>query len=391
MRFRCLRYVILGLAALLNVCQVSSDVLPGKDAVPLRLSLEGNLTGDIILSNNSYLKGDNLIGKNAFGSLSGDLRCAFKYNPESKVGILYPGLYQGLGIKAQTFFSKLLGSPTSVYIFQGAPFKKFGKNFSLGYEWEFGAAFGWKYYRSNISAISTRVTAHMGIRLRLNQNLSNQWKMFYSIGLTHFSNGNTEFANNGINNGGVAVGISYSFKKDEKEKNTLVVINDDSDQKKWYLDIVGFGAWRKRLANVSETQQIWQGKYGVAGISGSYIRTINRWFAAGPSIDILYDSSAGLEPYWIPGTTGNAIRHSRVPFGKHISAGVSARCEFIMPIFTINAGIGVDIKSPPGNGRVYQMLSLKTYVTDFLYINVGYRLANFKDSQHLMLGLGVRI
>ena len=64
---------------------------------------------------------------------------------------------------------------------------------------------------------------------------------------------------------------------------------------------------------------------------------------------------------------------------------------FRSPIFSVNAGVGYDFVNPKGDKRFYQSLALKTFVTDKLYLNVGYRLGDFKDPQNLMLGLGLRL
>ena len=91
------------------------------------------------------------------------------------------------------------------------------------------------------------------------------------------------------------------------------------------------------------------------------------------------------------GTWGEGVRFRRPPFGKQLSAGLSAHAELTMPIFAINAGLGYDFVCPDGDRRFYQSLALKTFVTRNLYLNVGYRLGRFRDPQNLMLGLGVRL
>ena len=65
--------------------------------------------------------------------------------------------------------------------------------------------------------------------------------------------------------------------------------------------------------------------------------------------------------------------------------------ELTMPIFAISAGLGYDLLSPHGEMRFYQMLTVKAFVTDNIFLNAGYRLGNFKDPQNLMLGIGARI
>lgn len=62
-----------------------------------------------------------------------------------------------------------------------------------------------------------------------------------------------------------------------------------------------------------------------------------------------------------------------------------------MPIFAVNVGLGYDFLNPKGNKRFYQSLTLKTFITRNIFLNVGYRLGNFKDPQNLMLGVGVRL
>lgn len=385
------------LPALIVIVAVASnafcDTVTKVSDRPVFWKIEAAVSGGPIIGGNSFIKGENPINKRARASLEGDIRGAFCFNPESPKGMLYKGLYQGIGVKRQDFFSRLFGTPWSVYVFQGYPIKHFNDRLWLGYEWEFGVAFDWKYFKTNTAAVSTSATAHIGLKLNLNQQLSSRWILSYGIGFHHYSNGNTSFANNGVNTGGVSVGVSYVFNKikEKEDSSGAREYAEVADRKKWIGDILLYGAWRKRTADVWINQQIWPGTYAVAGIEGSLFRKFNRWIAAGPAIDLLYDASAGLDPYWIPGTLGGDIRHSHVPFGKHISAGISAHCEFSMPIFTINAGVGCDIVCPVGNGRFFQSLSLKTFITDFLYLNVGYRLTGFKDSQHLMLGLGVRI
>ncbi|MDE6135062.1 MAG: acyloxyacyl hydrolase, partial [Muribaculaceae bacterium] len=109
------------------------------------------------------------------------------------------------------------------------------------------------------------------------------------------------------------------------------------------------------------------------------------------ALDLQYDEISALEQYWLEGSWGDEIRFYRPPFGKQISIGLSAHAELTTPIFAVNAGIGYDFLKPRGDKRFYQSLTLKTFVWRHLYLNVGYRLGDFKDPQNLMLGIGVRL
>lgn len=121
------------------------------------------------------------------------------------------------------------------------------------------------------------------------------------------------------------------------------------------------------------------------------MRQLGRYVAVGPSLDLQWDESAALDSYWIDGSYGENIKFERPTFGKQISAGLSAHAELTMPVFAVNAGLGFNIVNPEGEKRFYQSLTLKTFVSRNLFLNVGYRLGSFKEPQNLILGIGVRL
>lgn len=357
-------------------------------------NIGADLSGGYVFGTNDYLRGYNNEGHIINSSLSGTIRVGFKLRPFFTEGILDTGLYQGIAIEAQSFNATiLLGNPVSVYVYQGAPFARFGERLTLGYEWQFGAAFGWKHFDKVMSpdnsAVSTPVTAHMGLGLRLNYKLSERWMLAAALAVTHYSNGNTSLPNAGINSLNASIGVSYILNPLEKESDKIAIIN--TERHKWFYDIVVFGAWRRRVVSVAAYPELCPGKFGVLGVQFAPMRQFNRFFAAGASLDMRYDESGGLTPYWVEGSYDENIKFYRPPFRKQLGIGLSARAEFIMPIFAVNAGLGIDILNPVGDKRFYQSLTLKTFITKSLFLNVGYRLGNFKEPQNLMLGVGYRI
>ena len=71
--------------------------------------------------------------------------------------------------------------------------------------------------------------------------------------------------------------------------------------------------------------------------------------------------------------------------------GLSLRAELVMPVFSINVGVGRNLIYSGGDMKgFYQILALKTYITRHLFLHVGYQLSKFKDPNNLMLGLGYR-
>lgn len=388
--------------ALLCLCLLASpaihaDTIPQPDAHPKIWHIGIEASPAFVPATNSYLKGNNNYGKAIHNSFSAAIRSDFSYNPDSYKGIMYKGLYQGIGLDIRTFFATiLLGTPVSAYIYQGAPIVKFNKRFWLGYEWKFGAAFGWKHHvkgsNDKNSAVSTPVTAHMGIALKLHYQLSSNIQITLGAEGSHFSNGNTSWPNLGVNSIGASIGLAYTINSHNLQNNAIVTeLPTTASQPKWFYDITAYGAWRKRTVTINGIPQLCPGKFGVAGLQFAPMRQLNQWISVGGAIDFQYDESGGLTKYWVEGTTDNNIKFYRPPFHRQINIGLSAHAELTTPIFALNTGFGYDIVCPYGDKRFYQSLTLKTFITRQLYLNTGYRLGNFKNPQNLMLGIGIRL
>ena len=190
----------------------ASDSIPSGFARPLQWHIETQVSPALVPGTNGFLQGDNPEGKKISSSFSGDIRADFRFAPTTQEGILYRGLYQGIGLSINTFFANtMLGTPVSAYLYQGAPILHFSNRLWLGYEWQFGAAFGWEHYDQEISdknaVTSTTVTAHMGLGLKLHCRLSDRWQMSMGLMAKHYSNGNTSWPNAGVN----SIGLDFVY------------------------------------------------------------------------------------------------------------------------------------------------------------------------------------
>lgn len=409
------------IASILAVCpsvkagsltSASGDTIPSAFSRPLQWRIGAEVSPVLVPGTSSYLEGDNPADKPIDAGLSGSIRADFSFSPATRDGILYRGAYQGIGISLGSYADDgVLGTPVSTFVYQGAPIVRFSNRLWLGYEWQFGAAFGWKHSNEEVAennaVVSTAVTAHMGLGVKLHYRLSDKWQMSVGIGAHHYSNGNTSWPNAGVNTIGASIGIARVINPDNDDfvagaasgngksarEKEYSEIKKEADRHRWLYDIMVFGAWRKRIVNVGEPveSELIPGRFGILGIQLSPMYRLDRRFAVGPALDVQWDESAGLTPYWVDGSYDDNIKFERPPFGKQLSVGVSGHAELTMPIFTINAGLGYDIVCPNGNKRFYQSLALKTFLTKKLYLNVGYRLGGFKEPQNLMLGFGVRL
>lgn len=372
------------------------DSVPGGFSRPLEWHAGAEAFCGHVPSTNGYLGGGNPEGKTIDTSAGVEFRAGFSFADDTREGASYKGLYQGIGVGVNAFMpSNLLGNPVAAYVYQGMPLVKFGSGLSLGYEWQFGVAAGWRHHHDDMevkAAVSTPVTALMGVGLKLQWEASDNVRLWAGAGARHYSNGNTSFPNSGVNTLIGSVGVSYVLSSPSYlHLSEPVCAFSEPYRGRWIWDVMVYGAQRKRVVENEYVQQVCPGRFAVAGLQVSALRQLNRYVAVGPSVDLQWDESAGLEPYWVDGTYGDDIRFVRPPFGKQIKAGVAAHAELTTPIFHINAGIGYDIINPQADKSFYQSLTLKTFVTEKVYINIGYRLGEFSTPQNLMLGLGFRL
>lgn len=310
---------------------------------------------------------------------------------------------QGIGLSATTFAQpSTVGTPIGIYIFQGAPVAVISDRFSIGYEWNFGATFGWHRttngddIRSNL-VVGSSTNAYLNIGLTAAYSFSPALTIRGGIDLSHYSNGNTSWPNPGINTVGAQVGLVYTPGQQFIRKTSPFTSDPDFTQGFSY-DFTTFGAWRKAYfpadngAFTAEGEQfLLPGHFGVAGLSAASMYDIHPTFRAGLSADIQWGENTGLTPYHIPDTYGEDAKFTRPPFFKQLSLGLSARAELVMPIFSVNVGIGYGIAGPAETRKLYQTVALKTYIYGPVFLNIGYRLVEFHSPSNLMLGIGLTL
>lgn len=354
---------------------------------------------------------------------SAHLKLGFKFSPDTPQGRFFPGVWQGIGTGVNFFGNtRGLGNPIAIYAFQGAPIWKMSKGLSLFYEWNFGAAFGWKPCDGETTLsnliVGSKVNAYINLCGGLLWQPVNNWNITLGIDLTHFSNGNTSFPNPGVNMAGLRLGISRSFGSNHRKffpntiQSTISSDNihrencEDSEsdtsvsgdkKRKMTYDIMMYGAWRKRVYRGWSDPVLLNGHFAVAGINFAPMWEVSRIFRAGMSADFQWDQSSNLKRYEkdqivdIGATEMPMPVFYRPPFFSQVSCGLSARAELVMPIFSVNLGIGYNLVAPPEQRASYQMANLKVRLFRGFYLNIGYQLLNFSRQNNLMLGLGYTI
>ncbi len=370
-----------------------ADSVSGNGGIVSRLML--NLRGGYVFS--SYK--DDLLGpaldeseaKTSHGAGSVHLAYAFGFRPGTVKGDFYPGVYQGIGVSVSTFGNPDgIGTPVAVYALQGAPVWRISDRLTLGYEWNFGASFGWKpcdgHTASSNLVVGSRVNAYINLGLKLDWRVGRNWLLEGGIDLTHYSNGNTAYPNPGVNSGDLRIGVAYLFG----DQPTRPSWRGDTVRPAHRVsyDVTAYGAWRKRVYRGLDTPVLLRGHYAIAGIGFAPMYEVCRIFRAGASRDLQWDQSSNLKKYYGYGTTTDDIRFDKPDFLGQVCVGLAARAELVMPYFSVNVGIGCNVVGPFETHGTYEAFNLKTYITPGLFINIGYQLLNFQTQNNLMLGIG---
>lgn len=347
-----------------------------------------------------FFKSYNNTGKKINSTFAGHLKYGFKFSPDSKFGKLYPYAIQGIGIGYNTFFnSKEIGNPLAVYVFQTSRIATISSRLSFDYEWNFGASFGWKKYdeenNPNNMVVGSKINAYINLGFLLNWEIATNTNLRAGIGVAHYSNGNTNYPNAGVNTIGASIGISRSFGAGKNGKGTLSKLNRPIFDRYVSYDLIVYGATRKKgIFPENHDPFLAPGSFGIIGVNFNPLYNISRYFRAGLSLDMQYDESANIGKHIandeIPSNPED-IKFFRPAFREQFSTGLSVRAEVVMPIFSINIGIGKNIicKGSDTNS-FYQTFVLKTNITKNIFLHTGYQLYRFKDPNNLMLGIGYR-
>jgi hypothetical protein len=157
-------------------------------------------------------------------------------------------------------------------------------------------------------------------------------------------------------------------------------------------DVILYGALRKKGFLQESRAYLIPGSFAVAGLNFTPMYNFSRFFRAGLSLDAQYDESANLKDHIANDyPLADELKFHRPPFKEQFAVGVSIRCEVVMPIFSINLGIGKNlIGRGDDTNSFYQVFALKADVARNVFLHVGYQLYKFRNPNNLMLGVGYR-
>lgn len=389
---------------LIFLCSVAASAAD-RDSSAFIHQVGLNVRPAFLTQHHDFFRGANALGHPMWASASAHLQYAFRFPASSPLGKAFPTAYQGVGFSTNTFFNhKEIGTPSALYLFQGARIARLGDKLSLDYEWNFGVSFGWHHYvkqtgedcgNPNNIVVGTPVNAYMNGSILLSWYPAPEWIVSAGLDVAHFSNGDTTFPNTGVNTVGLRVGAVRTFGGTQHNP-------DSSDMKAFpensrfadriVYDLVVYGAWNEESVDYMGEEYVPEGKFGVVGLNFNPLYQVCRCFSVGASLDVQYNENMNIQNH-IAGInrSEDEIRFYRPPLSEQLAAGVSLRAELTMPIFSINFGIGHNIIYKGKElGGLYNTLALKTFVTRNLFLHVGLKVSYTDVSNNLMLGVGWR-
>jgi hypothetical protein len=353
-----------------------------------------------IFPTHEFFKGSNQAGRRIHTTLSGHLKYGFKFSDNTYLGKEYPHAVQGIGIAYNTFLNPSeLGNPLNVYVFQTSRIASITPNLSFDYEWNFGTAFGWKQYDEEKNplnmVVGSKINAYINLGLLLNWQITSNTSLRGGVGVTHYSNGNTSYPNSGVNTIGASIGVAHFFGN--KKENRFSYFPSQNHALNSYItyDLIVYGATRKKgVFPEDQSPMLVPGSFAIAGLNFNPLYHFSNYFRAGISLDLQYDESANIGKHIANTYTPSEpeeLKFYRPPFREQFSAGLSLRGEIVMPIFSINLGIGKNfLCKGDDTNSFYQTFVLKTHITHNIFLHTGYQLYRFKEPNNLMMGLGYR-
>lgn len=358
-----------------------------------RISAE--MRPEYIFPTNPFLRGENETWSPIRNSLSAHLKYSFQSHRNTNTDRIYGGAYQGIGLAYYSFgYPRQIGNPVTFYLFQGARIIQFIPRLSFNYEWNFGISFGWKPYdyenNSYNKMMGSKTNAYINTNFYLNWILSRRLDLTTGATLTHFSNGNTNFPNAGLNSVGLKIGLVYNFNRhDNFLSKPLYQLSIPKFPRHISYDLVLFGSWRRKGVAFGDEQVASPEAYTVMGFYFAPMYNIGYKFRVGVSLDGVYDGSANAytEDYIV----GTPQEFFKAPLSQRLALGLSGRIEYVMPYFSVGIGMGSNILYGKGDLKAfYQTLALKIKATRSSFIHIGYNLQNFNTPSFLMLGVGFR-
>lgn len=277
----------------------------------------------------------------------------------------YPEI--GIGLSHNYLTSKSLGDPTAVYSFLYLPLTPASKlKLDLGVHLGFAWGFNPSTPQNQVNlAIGSACTAYASINLNTAIKIGQNFDLLLSAGGYHYSNGNLNKPNKGINMLGAETGLRYMLPKSDTELNTEPVI---PLQKSSSVMVFGAWGWKKEVT--------YSLGFPIGSLSIGYYRTINHKSRLSAGVDLFLDK----------GTLYYTQKENLLK--NKLAAGVFGGHELTFNHLSIVTQIGIYIRNPnPTDPFHYERLGIRYVIAKRIIPSLTLKAHEFKVD-FVELGLG---
>lgn len=361
------------------------------------LFLTAKYSGGYVLSTDKVLRDDYAIPYAQYWEMKAGLAALGNTWQDIEWGMPY----YGIGFGVYDFDRRDMGTPLSIYVFQGATLKRFSDRLKLNYEWNLGVSFNWKVFDEDTNptneCIGNKANVYISGNIYLSWALSDNIDLNVGGMFNHVSNGAVKMPNSGINTAGGYLELRYNFNRDRVRNSYNPLLEAPPYKGHFLSDFMLHGTMRQRKVNPNTyglASQYVDHNFFVMGFSYALLRQPGHRFRYGLGLDLIYDESACFTPRAV-GTKPNGKEIVEVRYGdmeNRFSLGVSARGELVQSAYTIFALVGYNvIHGNKWDLRFYQQVGIKVPFWDNLYGTFSIRSKRFAKAQYLFFGMGYRL
>lgn len=378
---------------LLSVCITAA----GKDSLSMRKvqhEISVAASAGYNLPSHGYYNGFNPAGRPIYANSSLHLEYGIGFNRQTLLGSLYPGVTQGVGVSMLTFYNhELMGTPGVAYLFQTGRLLGLSQNLNLDYRWNLGGSWGWK----RTEMVGTRTNVYVNVGLMLTWELSDKWSLSLGPEYFHFSNGDTFYPNGGANLMNLRVGVTGYLHPEADDKDRTAIKEYEAELRG--RSLADRMSYDLSLCGGFRAGKVTEGTYATINetfpffcVNFTPLYRLNRHFSVGAALDVLADRSADIYDVVKDDETLEVISFKQPGLASQMAAGLSARADITLSVFTLGAGFGGFVLGSSKTLRgIYTTFSLKAFVTGRLFLNLTYRLSSRNYTHSLMYGIGWRL
>lgn len=290
----------------------------------------------------------------------------------------------------------IIGQPSALFFYFGAPIVRFGK-FTFNADISVGLSYDFNPYdpenNPTQNVIGSSVNLYFNFSFLLYFKLSERLDLSLSSGLTHFSNGRTFTPQQGINTLGLGIGLKYNINP---IKNYTKAIDPDYQPAirpefivsekpvfKPHHELQFMGAVGTVLTErpLGEPKGI---RYMTTSVSADWAYQFARKLLAGAGLDIFYDGSL-VETYdnW-ENTDFSTL--AKMSFGAHL--GFQYQIERFSFIYDLGFYL---YKESPARGGFYMRAGGRIQITENVYAHICLKTMNGGIADWIEWGAAYRL